>query len=107
LCGLVEPLGQCFEVVVEQIPHTRQPHERRTDSGGVDERWRTVAGPEAGLGGAQPVAAQVVVGGYVEVDQPVLSQLHHGDRGEGLGYGADPRHRVSVMGVFDVMSASP
>jgi hypothetical protein len=46
------------------------------------------------LGGDQPIAAEVVIGGGIEVDQPLLKQLHHGDGGEGLGDGADPEDRV-------------
>ena len=37
---------------------------------------------------------QIVVGGRVEIDQAPLPQLHHGDRGEGLGEGADPKDGV-------------
>ena len=64
------------------------------DAGRVGQQVPHGRGPEAGLGGDQPVGAQVVVGGGIEVDQPLLPQLHHGDRREGLGDGGDPEHRV-------------
>jgi hypothetical protein len=84
-----------------------QPHERRTDSGGVDEQMAHGCGPRSwprrGSAGSRAGSRWRVRRG-----RPARAlQVHHGDRGEGLGYGADPRHRVSVMGVFDVMSASP
>jgi len=50
--------------------------------------------PEAELRGDQPVGAQVVGRGRVEVDEPLLPQLHHRDRGEGLGDGGDPEDGV-------------
>ena len=50
--------------------------------------------PEARLGGDQPVGAQVVAGGRVEVDQSLFPQLHDGDRGDGLGDRVDPEDCV-------------
>ncbi len=50
--------------------------------------------PVRGLRGDQPVGAQVVVRGSIEVDEALLPQLHHGDRRDGLGEGADPKDRV-------------
>ena len=44
--------------------------------------------------------ALVVVGGRVEVHQALLVQLHHGDRGEGLGDRPDPKHCVLVHRLF-------
>jgi len=60
----------------------------------VGEQVAHRRGPEAGLGGDQPVGAQVVVGRRIQVDQPLLGQLQHRDRGEGLGDRPDPKHRV-------------
>ena len=54
----------------------------------VPQRRRPVAGP----GRDQPVRAQVPVRGGVEVDESLLPQLHHGDRGERLADRADPEH---------------
>jgi hypothetical protein len=50
--------------------------------------------PEARLGGDQPVGAQVVAGGRVEVDQSLFPQLHDGDRRDGLGDRVDPEDGV-------------
>jgi hypothetical protein len=49
---------------------------------------------EAGTSGDQLIGAQVVVRGGVEVDKPLLPQLHHGYRCEGLSDGGDPKNRV-------------
>jgi len=64
----------------------------------VGEQVAHRRGPEAGLGGDQPVGAQVVVGRRIQVDQPLLGQLHHGDRRERLGDRPDPEHRVPSDG---------
>jgi hypothetical protein len=77
------------------------------DPGGVGQQVSHGRGPEAGLGGDQAVGAQVLVGGRVDVDQPLLPQLHHGNRREGLGDGGDAKTVSSVTGVFDAMSATP
>ena len=42
----------------------------------------------------QPEGAKVVVRRRVEVDQPLLPQLHHRDRGEGLGDRCDAKDGV-------------
>ena len=64
------------------------------DSGGVSQQMTHCRRPEAGLRGDQPVGPQVIVGGRIEVEQPLLPQLHHGDCGEGLCDGGDPKDRV-------------
>ena len=46
------------------------------------------------MGGDQPIGAQVLARGRVEVDEPVLFQLHHGDRREELRDRPDPEHGV-------------
>jgi hypothetical protein len=52
--------------------------------------------PEAGLGRDQPVAAQVVAGRRVKVNQSLFPQLHDGDRRDGLGERVDPEDGVLV-----------
>jgi len=66
----------------------------RANSGGMGQEVPHRRRPEARLCRYQLVAAQVVVGGRIEVDQSVLPQLHHGNRREGLGDGGDPEDRV-------------
>ena len=50
------------------------------DPGGVGEQMSHGRRPEAGLGGDQPIRAQVVVGGRVEVDLALLVRLHRRSR---------------------------
>ena len=45
-------------------------------------------------GGDQPIGAEVVIARGIQVDQPLLKQLHHGDGRKGLGDGADPENGV-------------
>ena len=56
----------------------------------VSDRGRS----EAGALRDELVRTQVVVGRCVEVDEPLLPQLHHGDSGEGLRDRGDPEDRV-------------
>jgi hypothetical protein len=79
-----------------QVPHPEQAGEVQDlpDPGGVGQQLALGRGPEAGLGRDQLVGTQVVVGRGVQVDQPLLPQLQHRDRGEGLGDRGDPKHRV-------------
>ena len=44
--------------------------------------------------GHQRVRTEVVLDRSVKVERPLLPQLHHGDRRDRLGKGADPEHRV-------------
>jgi hypothetical protein len=83
-----------FHGLAEQRPEQAGGVQDLTDSGGVGQQMAHGRRPEAGLGEDQPVGAQVVVGGPVEVEQLLLPQLQHRDRGEGLGDGADPEDRV-------------
>ena len=53
-----------------------------------------MAGRQLVFAGDQLVGAKIVVGGRIEVDEPLLPQLHYGDRGEGLGDGGDPKDGV-------------
>jgi hypothetical protein len=111
----VGPLGSRLDVDAQAPPvilgkrrsgtsHPRAPPKRRpeqvrrapqrTDSGRMGQEVPQRRGPKAGLRGHQRVGAQVVVGGRVEVDQALLPQLHHRNRGERLGDRGDPKHRV-------------
>jgi hypothetical protein len=65
-----------------------------TDPGGVGQQMPHRRGPPGGLGRDQLVGAQVPVGGGIQVDGPLLPQLHHGDGREGLGDRGDPKDRV-------------
>ena len=56
----------------------------------LPDRRRPVPGPRRN----QAVGTQVAARGCVEVDQPLLGQLQHRDRGERLGDGPDPEYRV-------------
>ena len=94
-------LGKRRQLAVRARSSRRSPSlnasEMRSSSGTPAvwvSRWRTVAGRKPGLRRDQPVGAQVVVRGGIEVDQPLLPQLHHRDRREGLGDGGDPEDRV-------------
>jgi Recombinase/Recombinase zinc beta ribbon domain len=70
------------------------PH--RPDSGGMGQQMPQRRRPKARLGGNQPVGAQVVAGGRVEVNLSLFPQLHDGDRGDGLGDRVDPEDCVLV-----------
>jgi hypothetical protein len=53
-----------------------------------------------------------VAGGGVEIDEPLLPRLQHGDRGERLGDGGDPKDRVLGHGcvrrdVRDAVAVEP
>ena len=50
--------------------------------------------PEAGLGRDQPERAQVVVGWRVQVDQALLTELHHRHGSQGLGQRPHAEDRV-------------
>ena len=76
-----------------RLKQVRQPPPV-ADPGGMGQQMPHGRGSKARLGRNQPQGAQVVVGRGIQVDQPLLPQLHHGDRGEGLGDRADPEHRV-------------
>ena len=77
------------------------------DPGGVSEQVPHGYWPPAGIRGDEPVGAQVVVGRRIEVDEPLLLQLHHRDRGEGLGKRADPENGVHGDRRAEAISARP
>ena len=71
-----------------------------------------MAGRQPSFAGHEPVRAQVLVGGRVQLDQALLPKLHHRYRGEGLRDGADPKDRVlghwsSRPGVRDAVTGEP
>lgn len=82
----------------DALPEVRQHDVRGAQNlgkpGGVGEQMPHRRGPEAGPGRDQPVGAKVVVRGGVEIDQPLLGQLHHRDGRERLGDGGDPKDGV-------------
>jgi hypothetical protein len=111
----VGPLGSRLDVDAQapsvvlgerrrRAAHTRPPAERRpdqvrgsshgTDSGGMGQQVSQRGRPKGGLRRDQSVGTQVVGGGRVEVKEPLLPQLHDGDRRDGLGDGGDPKGRV-------------
>jgi hypothetical protein len=64
-------------------------------------------GAPAPISPDQPEGAQIVICRSVQLEQSPLPQLHHSDRGEGLGDRPDPEGRVFVdrsVG-FDVSDA--
>jgi len=79
------------------------------NSGRVGQQVSHRRGPEGRLRRDQLIGAQVVAGGGIEVDAPLLPQLHHGDRREGLGDGGDPENRVMGDGCVrpDVRDSVP
>jgi hypothetical protein len=80
-----------------------------TDPSRVGQQIAHRRSPEARLRWDQPIGTQVVIGGGIQVDQPLLPQLHHGDRRERLGDGADPKDGVLSNGRVrrDVREAVP
>jgi hypothetical protein len=90
----------------DRAPGPRPPAQRRAeqvggaahrpDPGGVGQQVAQRGRAEARPGRDHPVGAQVGTRGRVEVDQPLLLQLHDGDRGDGLGDRCDPEDGVLI-----------
>jgi hypothetical protein len=71
--------------LAEQFPAHAGGMQHLADPSGVSEQVTHRGGPPRRIRRQKSEGAQVVVRRRVQVDQRLLHQLHHGDRGEGLG----------------------